>query len=401
MKKPLLLVVPMIIGLHFSYGQNNVGIGTTSPNANTMLDVQANADKNALQAETAGNGIAIQAIGRGNAAAINVLKPANSSGQGIYIDHQGTSGPVAQFRRTNGLGSGAAIIGYTNSYQAQSPAIYGNNEGTGDAAIVARINNTDNPNSSLYGETNGSGPAVFALQLGTGRGGQFQINNAANSQHALRAYTDGKGRAGYFTINNASNTEAGLYTETNGSGTALYATNTGTGGVANFETANIFNSVPALRVSSNSMSASTMEITATGQGNDAIYAVKSDGFGSAGNFWNTNATNISPALQCVNNSAAGVALGTLNQANGYAIRIFAGGTRLSTANLTSGTSISTRATAYLISGGGPYTLGFTLADGELMYFYNLTASTVTINGLSIPANAGKTYVVLGGVLREM
>ncbi len=401
MKKSLLLVGLMIFGLHFSYGQNNVGIGTSSPNINTMLDIQANADKNALLAETAGNGIAIQAIGRGNAAAINVLKPANSSGQGIYIDHQGDSGPVAQFIRTNANGSGAAIIGYTNSFQAQSPAIYGNNEGTGDAAIVARINNTGNPNSSLYSETNGSGPAVFAVQLGTGRGGQFQINNTANSQHALRAYTDGTGRAGYFTINNTSNAEAGLYAETNGSGTALYATNTGAAGVANFESTNILSTVPAVRVSSNSLSANTLEITASGQINNAIYASKSDGEGSAGSFWNSNASNSQPALIGVTNAAGGYGLGAMNQANGYAIRIYAGGTRLATANLSSGTSIATRATAYLISGGGPYTLGFTLGDGELMYFYNQTASPVTINGLSIPANAGKACVVLGGVLRAM
>lgn len=315
MKKPLIFTGLIIVCIQLSYAQSNVGIGTLTPNANTMLDVQAASNKNGILAETAGNGIAIQAIGRGNAAAINVLKPANSSGQGIYIEHQGTDGPVAQIRRTNANASGAAIIGYNNSTLAQSPAIYALHEGTGDPAFVARVSNTQSANAAVFAETNGTGTAIFASQLGTGRSGQFQITNAANTEAALRGFTNGTGRAGFFTISNAANTSAAVYAQTNGTGSAIMGSNSN---------------------------------------------------------------------------------------NGYALAMESGGMKVTTAYLTGASStISTRATAYLISGSGPFTFGFSLDEGEIIFFHNLNASPVTINGITIPANSGKTFITFAGILREM
>lgn len=262
------------------YAQDNVGIGTTNPSINYKLHVSANTNKNALLLESNGSGQLLFAYhtgtgivgqftnansanpasvllienngtgsdlfvnSKGTAAAINVLKAAGSSGQGIYIDHQGTIGPVAQFRRTNTSGQGAAVIGYNNSNSNQSPAVYANHEGTGDAAMVARIANTGNPWSAVYGETNGtgaaiygtttgSGSAVFAVQSGTGRAGQFQIGNAANTEAAIRGFTGGLGRAGFFTINNPASTASGMFIESNASGPVLEArSSAGNNGVA-------------------------------------------------------------------------------------------------------------------------------------------------------------------------
>ena len=269
-----------ILSVASLFAQDNVGIGTTSPSTNFKLHVSAGSNKSALLLESNGSGqllfayhtgtgivgqftnantanpstvLLIENSGtgsdvfvnsKGTAAAINVLKAAGSSGQGIYIDHQGGIGPVAQFRRTNAAGQGAAVIGYNNSNNSQSPAVYANHEGTGDAAMVARIANTGNPWSAVYGETNGtgaaiygttsgSGSAIFAVQSGTGRAGQFQIGNPSNTDAALRGFTNGLGRAGFFTVNNPASTASGVYAESNASGPVIEARSTaGNNGVA-------------------------------------------------------------------------------------------------------------------------------------------------------------------------
>jgi hypothetical protein len=94
-------------------------------------------------------------------------------------------------------------------------------------------------------------------------------------------------------------------------------------------------------------------------------------------------------------------MGAMNTANGFAYAAWGGGIRVTSHTVASGTTIATRATAYLINGGGPYTFGFSLANGEMMMIFNNTASAVTVGGVSIPANSGKTCVVLEGVLRPM
>lgn len=497
------------------FGQNSVGIGTANPNTNAMLDVQSGNDKNALLAEVAGNGSAVFAIARGSGPAINVSKPANSSGQGIYVDHLGTSGPVAQFRRSNANASGPALIGYNNSNQTSSPGIYANHEGTGDAALVARINNAANPFAASYAETNGSGPALFAYQIGVGRGAQIQISNTANSNISLRSLTNGTGKAGLFTISNTSSADTALMAETNGgggaavagihrgswghagifsiasasnnaavlkvetagngagidinsqgtasgiiinkpsssSGQGIYIDHQGTSGpVAQFRRTNASANGAAIIGYTNSNQAQSSAIYGNNEGTGdaaivarinnsgnpysalfgetngsgpAVFASQigtgrggqfqignpsntqhalrtyTDGLGRAAYFTVNNASNNESAVLAEINSSTGVAVSANNQANGYALSLVGGGTKLSTANLTSGTNITTRASAYLISGGGPYMFGFTLSDGELLYFYNLTNADVTINARPIPANAGKTFVVLGGILREM
>lgn len=411
MKKLLIITGLIIAGFHLSYGQNNVGIGTSSPNANTMLDVQATSTKNGILAETAGNGIAIQAIGRGNAAAINVLKPANSSGQGIYIEHQGTDGPVAQIRRTNANASGAAIIGYNNSTLAQSPAIYALHEGTGDPAFVARISNTQSANAAVFAETNGGGPAIFASQLGTGRGAQIQITNAANAQIGVRSFTSGTGKAGLFTISNAANNDTAFMAETNGTGYAFAATQKGEGRGATFNTTNV-NGFTTLEVNSNSSKSSPAVMifhNGTGDGSDALQVRRNAGTGSAGRFLNYSNDNNQPALNAETWAANGTAFSTSHQANGIALAALAGGIRVSTASIGSGTSvINTRATAYMFGGGGPsFTFGFGPANGEVFMFYNNTGATITITSASVsgnitvPANSGKLCVVIDGVFRPM
>jgi hypothetical protein len=375
-----------------------------SGNAGLFQITNADNSSAAVRAETNGTAPAVDAFASGTAPAINVIKPEGSSGQGIYIDHQGASGPVAQFRRTNPNAVGVTIIGSNNSVNSPSLAMYALHEGTGDAAFVARINNAQNAFAASYAETNGSGSALFANQLGTGRAAQIQINNVANSQIALRAFTNGTGKAARITTANPGNSDTATMVETNGSGPAFAAVQTGSGIGGVFASTGSSAGVP-LRVINNSAQNGTYALeviqNSNGTGTDALFVAKNNGTGSAGNFWNNNASNDGSNLFSATNAPNGIAIGAMNTANGFAYAAWGGGIRVSSHTVAAGTNIATRATAYLINGGGPYTFGFTLAEGEMMMIYNNTASAVTVGGVSIPANSGKTCVVLEGILRPM
>lgn len=512
----------------FAQGQNSVGIGTTNPNPNSMLDILTSGDKHAIFTDVSGNGAALSAIVRGTGAAINITKPANSSGQGIYIEHQGNSGPVAQFRRINPDAIGPSIIGYSNSNQSTSLAIYANHEGTGDAAFVARIANTGNPWSAVYGETNGSGPAFFSNQIGVGRGAQIQISNTTNAAIATRSFTNGTGKAGLFTISNTTSGDTAFMAETNGGGGAAIAgVHRGTfGSAGTFQITNASNGAPVLRLEtvgngnalniSSSGTAAAINISkpagSSGQGiyidhqgdsgpvaqfrrtnasangaaiigynnsnqatspaiyanhegtgdaafvgrisnagnpwaavygetngtGPAVYGAQSGtsgsavfgvqtGTGRAGQFQIGNATNTEAALRGFTNGLGRAGFFTINNAsnaaagiyvetngtgaaieakataltNGIALKLSEGGAQVSTQTLVSGTTIDKKAVAYQLNGGGPFTINFPLNDGELYFFYNNTAGSISVNGINIAANAGRTCVVLGAVLRAL
>lgn len=184
-------------------------------------------------------------VGSGNAGRFTINNT-SSFAHAVYAESNGDSTAAAV--HGNNTGQGFGVYGKSVSGKMASAAVYGLHVGTGDAAGAFRISNTLSTYSALYGETNGSGPAVFGNQIGLGRGGQFQITNAANTQAALRSYTEGTGNAGLFTINNVLNDSSAIYSTTNGTGAAgsFVATNTastspalfvesfGTGRVASF-----------------------------------------------------------------------------------------------------------------------------------------------------------------------
>jgi hypothetical protein len=392
---------------------------------------------------------------------------ATSTGNVIYAEHLGSSGSAGKFLVNNVSSKSPSIWAETNSDSVLSAPIYGRNTGTGDVAASFRIENAANRNSAAFAETNGSGPAVFASQVGTGRGGQFQITNTLNANAALRSYTDGTGNAGFFTINNTASTTPGILTTTNGSGAAIMAENNGAadGFAGLFSVRQSTNTFPAIQASSVGTGSGVRVIqdVGTGPGMDvymknttstapgfssdhaglgnagsfsinnatskaaAIYAVTNGagpainathtgglgdamyverqgaGGGSAGNFRISNTQNTASSVYASTTAPGGVAIGVNNEANGVALAIWGGGMRVSTSTLSAGTLITTRASAYLISGGGPYTFDTAIAlnEGELFYFLNTTLADVDVAGAIIPANSGKTCIFLGGALRAL
>lgn len=417
----------------------------------------------------------------------------------VYAETNGDSLSAAV--HGNNTGHGFGIFGKSAGAKFASAAVYGEHVGTGDAAGAFRVSNSANPNSALFGETFGTGPAIFASQQGLGRGGQFQITNATNTNAALRSFTSGTGNSGFFTISNPSSTVAGIYSTTNGTGAAFFGENTGSGngfsglfkntnasntfpaiqagtagtgtgvrviqdpasagggidvylqntssaatglsvdqrGTGTAATININNAAstatalfvstngtsgqaisalssgtgragyfelnsatntPAVTITSNGTGSSrTLEAFHTGVG-DAIFASAKSG--SAGNFQVTDTTNTASAVYVSTNAPGGTSLGVGHSAGGNALVLWSGGLRLSTATVSTST-ITTRAAAYLISGGG-VTFSFsgvTMNEGDTFYFYNNTASAITVNGVTVPANAGKTCIYLGGGLRGL
>lgn len=382
------------------FAQQSVGIGTTTPSSNYMLHILSQSSQQGLLVEGASSNATTTISNSGSGPALIVNKPSGSTNQAIFIDHQGASGPVLQVRRFNSSASGAAIIGYTNSNLTLSPAIYGNNEGTGDGAIVGRINNAGNPYSAVFGETNGSGSSIFALQLGTGRALQAQISNATNNQIALRSFTNGLGKSARITTSNTANADTALLTETVGSGPAFAALQLGTGPAAFFRATNASSPAAVIENTSTNGNSSALRVVQNGVTTaDALYVEVNNATGSAGNFWNNNPNaNISNLFSAMN-SPGGSAIGAANFANGMAFSTFGGGVQLTTTTLASGTTVATRATGYLLTGGGPYTLSFTPNNGELMYVYNSSASAISFGGTSIAANTGVIFMVMDNVLR--
>ena len=354
-------------------------------------------------------------------------------------------GSAGRFTINNRGSKMPALWAETNSDSALSAPLYGLNTGTGDAAGAFRITNAANTFSAAFAETNGSGPALFANQIGAGRAGQFQIQNANNAEAAVRSFTNGTGRAGFFTINNAANASAGIFSTTNGSGPALQAENSGAadGFAGLFSVTNPTNTFPAVQASSSGSGSGirVMQNTGTGAGvdvfmqnasstapgvsvdqggtgaainarhtgtsGDAVYAEKVTGTGSAGNFRVSDVNNTASAVYGATTSAGGVAIGAANEANGIALAIWNGGVQVTTSVVSTATSISSRASAYQVTfAATTFSLDFGPKDGEVFMIFNDTAQTITINNASgtpvttLLSGEGKTFIVFpGGAIR--
>lgn len=229
--------------------------------------------------------------GSGNAGRFVINNTATFS-HALYAETNGDSTSAAV--HGNSIGEGMGVFGRSSGSKFASAAVYGEHVGTGDAAGAFRISNPANTYSALYGETNGSGPAIYGNQNGMGRGGQFQITNASNTQAAIRGYTAGLGNVGFFTVNNAANDSAALYTTTNGTGAAITAHSTGTGVALMARTATGFSAIQGEATGGVSNGVSGIS-RAADPGSYAILGTNTGG-GPAGVFNITSVTNSSRVI---------------------------------------------------------------------------------------------------------
>lgn len=186
----------------------------------------ASNNANALYVQTVGNGNGIYSRVGGTGDAVYAYH--TGSGDGIYANHAG-SGNAIYGRAGTGRAGYFHIASGTNNNPAVLCETYGDGEGlyarargggssitgyTSESASRAgwfEIANAANANSALVGKTSGSGNAIAGQNFGSGRAGLFQIDNAANSAHAMYVTTNGTGRAGYFRQLNPASTAHALY----------------------------------------------------------------------------------------------------------------------------------------------------------------------------------------------
>jgi hypothetical protein len=172
-----------------------------------------------------------------------------SSADVLFGITQTGAGPSGRFTVTNTGGfnnaleartAGGGAAGFFEITNANSfgNALEARTTGRGSAGSF-RITNSSNAGSTVDATTNGRGAAVSGFNLGTGRAGEFRINNnTSNSSPALDVSTSGTGSAILAQITNSNSAGIALFAQTLGSGDVVRAT-ARTGRAGNFQAANL------------------------------------------------------------------------------------------------------------------------------------------------------------------
>jgi hypothetical protein len=266
------------------------------------------------------------------------------STSGIGVNGTSTSGSGVAGTSTSAAGvsgtstSGAGVFGISNTSNAGS----------------FQNTNAANAASTVVGNSNGSGASVEGTNTGTGRGGFFQVLNAASTADAVRAETNGTGAswairgissgtngAGLFQQTNASNTSNNLQSNQAGLGRAGLFNSTNAASTANAVDVNVAGTGFALRAASSNaaplalQTVGGLQLTGIGEANNLI--LKSDAVGNANwatpasvgivtgtgtlNFvpkWTPNGTNLGNSQIFDNGTAVG--LGTITPATFFHAR---------------------------------------------------------------------------------
>jgi hypothetical protein len=176
--------------------------------------------------------------------------------------------------------------------------------------------NAGNTLPTLKAQTIGIGPGISSSAFGTGRAGEFIVNNVANSSGALVATTNGTGRAGDFSITNGTSSANAINASTTGSGTAVFGTST-SGKAANFVISTITSAATVVDASTTGTGkAGIFTIANTSNAVEAITATTS-GTGKAAAFSNTSAANSSAVASIAHSGiGSGLSVALTNASNG-------------------------------------------------------------------------------------
>ena len=378
-----------------------------------------NATNNSFALEATTNG-----LGR---AAKFTINNASSGAQAMLVESNGT-GPLAFFRRTNTTSSQPALYVDAQSGGGIRADIHG---GSGYAGIFQNVN-TANTTPALYAETIGTGTSIWALKstdavggdafkaenwIATGSAGSFSLTDANNPSPAIavttagtgaaiRAYNEGTGNgfAGEFSIGNSLNQYPAIQASSAGPGSGVRVMQTtGTGAGVDIFMQNTSSPAAGLVVDQQGLGAAINARHTGSTSGDALYAEHAGtGSGSAGNFRISNSSNNASAVYAATNGT-GPAIGSSHDSKGIAFAIWSGGIQITTEVITA-SSITNRASAYRITGGGTaFTLDFGPVNGEVFLIINETGQTITISGggtnITLLNGEGKTFIMFPGALR--
>lgn len=386
-KSLLLLLLSMTAVITSSVAQNKtLGVGTTTPNANAALHVESptnnqgviiprltTAQRGSFTGALTGADVGLivfdtdlrsLAIWDGSAwtfgskvgEPITATSSAATGNAGTFTIGNASNNDVAINATTTGTGH-AAYIENTNPANANATLFVGTN-GTGNAitanapivsqhagaAISAGVfvnQNAANPNAAIYGQTVGSGPVISALNLGTSRAAQFEINNASNASNAIEVTTNGTGAGANFSVTNASSNASAVNITHAGIGNAITANApiqatsfigdgsalTGISGFTLPSSNSVSTATPSLFIdnanglqpaaSFSSNNATDATLLTTSSGAFALRAQQTSAAGVAGLFHANNPGNNSDALQGISDGTGNAVYGQ-NSGNGKA-----------------------------------------------------------------------------------
>lgn len=171
-----------------------------------------------------GNGIGVYGSQNGNGWGVYGLTP---SGNGVRGESGSGFGVV-------GLGTGAGI------------GVYGTS--AGNAAGYFENTTAANTNNTITATSVSAGNVISGINTGTGRGGFFQVNNAASTANAIEATTNGTGASWGIRANSTGTNGAGLFVQTNATNTAnnVQSNQGGLGSAGLFQATNTANNADAL-----------------------------------------------------------------------------------------------------------------------------------------------------------
>ncbi|MBI4581952.1 MAG: hypothetical protein HY718_19800 [Planctomycetes bacterium] len=317
----------------------------------------------------------VLSVTTGNGLFTTTLEPLSAADligkDNVWLEAQVGSPPVTLSPRVKltsspfALRAGDLDMPFSGTSTTATQTLLIGNTGTGKAGYF-QISSAANTNPALYATTNGTGYALTAAS--TAGSGAVRATTSGGTGTAVNGYTDGSGPAGYFQIDNAANNNHALIGTTNGGGSAVYAS---TGGTGNGVYGRTTNSGGYGVRAANTGGGTALYATSNGGSGEAVYGY-TDGTGSAGAFQIDNAANSTHALIGTSiGSGSAVYASTSGTGNGvYGRTTNSAGYGVRAANTGGGTALYATSNG----GSGEAVNGYTDGTGNAGYFQTANAA---------------------------